>query len=70
MGKKESQRPEAAKVTVEDVEKAVWKAVEEKIATGEFHPKKEEETKWVNRHFLLTHLYHSSFSFIGIKICF
>ena len=30
------------KVTVEDVEQAVWKAVEEKIAAGEFHPKKEE----------------------------
>lgn len=41
-GKKEAQRPKAAKVTVEDVEKAVWKAVEEKIATGEFHTKKEE----------------------------
>lgn len=42
MGKKEAQRIEAAKVTVEDVEQAVWKAVEEKIAAGEFHPKKEE----------------------------
>ncbi len=41
MGKK-AQRLEAAKVTVEDVEQAVWKAVEEKIAAGEFHPKKEE----------------------------
>ena len=41
-GKKEAQRIEAAKVTVEDVEQAVWKAVEEKIAAGEFHPKKEE----------------------------
>lgn len=41
-GKKEAQRLETAKVTVEDVEQAVWKIVEEKIATGEFHPKKEE----------------------------
>lgn len=40
-GKREEQRLEAAKVTVEDVERAIWKAVEEKIATGEFHPKKE-----------------------------
>lgn len=42
MGKKEAQRLETAKVTVEDVEQAVWKIVEEKIATGEFHPKKED----------------------------
>lgn len=40
-GKIEEQRLEVAKVTVEDVERAIWKAVEEKIATGEFHPKKE-----------------------------
>lgn len=40
-GKIEEQRLEVAKVTVEDVERAVWKAVEEKISTGEFHPKKE-----------------------------
>ena len=41
MGKK-AQRLEAAKVTVKDIEQAVWKIVEEKIATCEFHPKKEE----------------------------
>ena len=36
-------------ITTEAIEKAVWKAVEEKIATGEFHPKKEESKPPVKR---------------------